>query len=725
MTPTPHPLHPALAIGISLGLTCGAGWAQQPEESSGTLREVNVSEGKDAGYSPAYTSTGAKVDTPLRDIPQTVNVISRDVIRDQAARGLTQALKTVPGMGLSTADGRDQLVIRGFVSMADYYLDGIRDDGFYLRDLYNIERIEVIKGPAAVLYGRGSSGGLINRVTKKPLLEGPARELSLSAGSYGLRRGEFDLNQPVSDTLAVRLIGAVEDSDSFRQQAFLKNTDFAPSLLWKDGAQSVLLQYDYQRQKRVVDFGIPGFRGAPAAVDVSTFYGAADAAKNDVSTTTAQALTAQYKLRLSDRTQISNTLRVSDFRLDRANTRVVNVNQTAAVPTVTLNRGNIVRDEQGVFDQLEVVTDWDWGGTRHKTLLGLEYSDQGRYQSVINSRNTGAGAIAFTTPLFNPVLQNLPYTVPLASAMGAQVGDFKQISRSAYVQLQSQWTPTLKTVAGVRADDFEQSSVDQVANNNLSRTDRELSPRVGVIYQPSADVSYYASVSRSYQPSGEFAALATNNASLKPEQTTGIEIGTRIELLDGRASLGIALFNLERTDIKVTDPIDPTKLINLGRQRSRGTEVTLSGEVATGLRLIAGYGYIDAKVTESRGTVTAPFTGAVATPLQGKTPPFTSRNTASLFAVQALGPYGLADWSAGAGVLYRGASFANVDNAVQIPSFTTVDLVAFYRPAGSGFSLAFNLKNLSDRRYFIASTNDVNLTPGAPRTFEVTARYAF
>lgn len=716
------------AAGIA-GVGIAAAWAPATvaaaEEAVGTLQEVNVSEGRDAGYSPSLTSTAAKVDTPLKDIPQTVNVISRDVIRDQAARGLTQALKTVPGIGLSTADGRDQLVIRGFVSMGDYFLDGVRDDSFYLRDLYNIERIEVIKGPAAVLYGRGSSGGLINRITKKPLLEGPLREVGLSVGSFDLRRAEFDINQPLSDTLAVRLIGAVENSGSFRQQAFLKNADFAPSLLWKDGAQSLLLQYDIQRQKRVVDFGIPGFRGLPANVDVSTFYGAADAARNDLSTTTAEALTAQYKHRLSDQTSISNTLRLTDFELDRANTRVVSVNPTLAVPTVTFNRGNIVREERGLFNQLELVTDWQWGATRQKALLGLEYSDQRRFQSVLNSRNSGAGAITYTTSLFNPALQNLPSTVPQAVANGPQVGDFRQISRSAYAQLQSQWTPTIKTVAGFRADDFEQTTVDRIANRTLARTDRNVSPRIGLIYQPTTELSLYGSITKSFQPSGEFSALAANNAGLEPEETTGTEVGARLDLLDGKAALAVALYNLERTNIRVSDPSDHTRLINLGKQRSKGAEVTLSGEVLTGLQLIAGYGYTDAKVTQSTGTVTAPFTGAVATPLQGKTPPFTSRNTASLFAVQSLGRFGVPDWSVGGGVLYRGASFPNVDNAVQIPAFTTLDWVAFYRPAGSGFSLAFHLKNVTDKRYFIASTNDVNLTPGAPRAFEVTARYTF
>lgn len=706
----------ATACAVVAGVKSQIALAQQQ------LPDVNVTAERahGDGYAPANTTTGLKIDAPLRDVPQTVNVIPQELIRDQGARSLQDVMKNIPGVGLATGDGqRDAFVIRGFTALYDIFLDGVRDDAQYYRDLYNIDRIEVIKGPAAVLYGRGSSGGLINRITKKPTFT-PSGEIGVTMGSHYLRRTDFNINQPVSDTVAIRLDGALEDSGGYRDQGYLKNRDLSPSLLWKDGNQSLLLQFDYQHQDRSIDFGVPGYRGAPASVSPSLYYGARNAAANDYTVSDMRASTAQYKLRIDQDTALTNTLRYYQYTLDRNHTRIMSVNDLLATPTVTLGRGNIRRNEHGWFNQTELTHDLHFGDVTHKVLVGLEVGEQNKYQLINNST---AAPYVYTTSLFAPVLKDLPFTVQTAPQTR---GVATQDTAAVYAQSLSSWTASIKTLVGLRFDRFGQKYDDQLpSNRDLQRTDNAVSPRFGVVWQPNNWQSYYASFSKSFQPSSESAPLAANNAQLAPEKTRNLEIGSKTELFDGRASFTAAVYQLTRTDIKVTDPVNTSNLIPVGEQQSKGVELSFTGEVTPGWQIIAGYSYMNAKVTKAVGTVNSPLASAAAqTPLQGKTLAQAPRHTASLWTLKSLDQW-LPGIQVGGGLTYRGANYASIDNAVRIPGFVTTDLAAYYHPAQKGWNLALNLKNLFNKRYYISSNNDIGILPGAPRSVELSARYAF
>ena len=707
------------ALTLAVITAMGAGVQAQ------TLPEVRVTSGEEHGahYAPAQTTTAAKIEVPLRDIPQSVQIVTQEVIRDQGARSVSDVMKTSPSVGLATGDGqRDALVIRGFTALYDILLDGVRDDAQYFRDLYNIERVEVVKGPAAALYGRGSSGGLVNLITRKPGF-GNSGEIGYTTGSYGLQRADFNINRAVSDTLAVRLDGAAEDSGSYRPNAYIRSQSFSPSLLWKDGSQSLLLQYNYQKQNRSIDFGVPGYRGRPADVGNSAYYGALDAYPADHANSLVQSTTAQYKNRLSDGMQFTDTLRYYEYELDRRHTRVGSVNDTLAIPRALISRGSVQRYEHGWFNQSELTRDVDIGGFANKLLVGVELGEQKRFQEVTNAATNKAG-YSFSTPLFNPVPQDLPSTVPISQASAPTSGYTTNPTRSLYGQALTTWTPTIKTMVGLRYDSFGQRYDDRLpANADLSRTDKNFSPRVGVVWQPTTAQSYYASVTKSYQPSGEAGPLATSNADLKPEQTVNLEIGSKTELFDGNASFTAALYQLTRSDVKYTDPI-LNKLVNVGEQRSRGIELTFTGQVQPGWQVIAGYSYLDAVVTKGVGTVTAPFTSAVPTPLQGKTLALAPKQTFSLWTLKSIDSL-MHGVQVGAGLVSRSSSYANIDNAVVMPGFATVDLAAYWRPSPKGWSVAFNLKNLFDRHYYISANNDVGILPGGPRTAEVTARYSF
>jgi len=691
----------AAALGLAFS---GAAWAQKAPEV--VLDEVQVRSDRqpDSSYNPPTATSATKIEAPLRDIPQTVNVVPQSLLRDQAAQSMQDALKAVPGVGFSHGDGqRDQVTIRGFSAIADQFVDGLRDDALYFRDLSNIEQIEVLKGPASVLYGRGSSGGLINRITKKPGVN--LSEVGLTLGRWNQRRGEFDLARaPQDSAVSYRLTGAIERADSYRDQQFLDRKALAASVLIKPSSDtSVLLQADYLKDSRLTDFGIPAYQGRPVNVSPGTYYGAANARDVDVSRAEVASLGATLNHRISDSLSLRNALRFYDYSLDRNNTLVGSVNEKAL--TASLTRGNVQRDESGFFNQTELTQKLELAGMKHQLLYGFEFGRQSKDLLSYSQANVA------TVSLFNPVLPTLPLRINgKPSADNHSVFKVASLYLQDLVSINSQW----KALAGVRYDRFQQETHErQPGKPDLGRTDTAWSPRVGLVYQPSSAWSYYASWSKSFQPSGETFALAANNAQLAPEKTTSQEVGVKWDLPDGKASVTASLFKLERTNIKSVDPVSNT-VVPLGVQRTNGLELTFAGEIAPSWQVWAGYAFLDGEMTTSPAV-------DVGQPVQGKRPTLTPRQSANLWVTKALGHgFGL-----GGGLNYVGARFANPGNTVTLPGYTTVDAMAYYRMGP--WDVQLKLNNLLDRRYIVAghgSSPNLNL-PGAPRSAQVVARYRF
>jgi catecholate siderophore receptor len=679
--------------------------AQVGDAAESAMSIVTVTGTAEAdGYNAVKSSSATKTDAPLRDIPQTVNVVPQALLRDQGARSLQDALKNVPGIGMSTGDGqRDQVTIRGFSAIADQFIDGMRDDALYFRDLSNIEQLEVVKGPAAVLHGRGSSGGLINRVTKKPGID--ISEVTLQAGSWQQKRGEFDLGRNLNDSgVAFRVTGAVEDADSYRDQQFLERQALAPSVQFKLGAATTLLvQAEYLHDKRVTDFGIPSYQARAVDVAPGTYYGAANAKANDFSESRVKALGFVLEHSINDQLKLRNAFRYFDDTLNRNNTLVASVNETAK--TASLTRGNVQRDEDGYFNQTELVQKATLGGMQHQLLYGVEIGKQNKDQLVRSQANFA------TVSLFDPVAPVVPFT-----AGGAPTANSLSVYnvRSVYLQDQLNLSEHWKALAGVRYDHFEQQTHDRRPNQpNLSRTDGNWSPRAGLVYQPDDKQSYYASFSKSYQPSGETFALAANNTDLAPEATENKELGAKLDLLGGRASITASVFRLQRDHIKATDPVT-SKVIPMGTQRTDGVELTFAGNLGQGWQVSSGYSLLDAKMIAS----IAKDDGQ---PVQGKRPTLTPRHSANLWFTKAFD----SRFGAGAGVNYVGARFANPGNTVTLTGYATVDAMAYYR--AKALEVQLNLMNLLDRDYIVAghgSSKNLNL-PGAPRSAQLTVRYRF
>ncbi|AEG50418.1 TonB-dependent siderophore receptor [Sphingobium chlorophenolicum L-1] len=676
--------------------------ADSEATASGSGRDDIVVTGQNPEYHTPDT-TALKIDAPLRDIPQTIDVIPDQVIRDQRALSMQDAVRNVAGIGMATGDGqRDQFVIRGNIAYGDLFIDGVRDDALYFRDLSNIERIEILKGPASVLYGRGSSGGLINRVSKKPGTEGG--EIVVSYGSWEDKRGEIDLGHVFTgNDVAVRLTGAIERSDSYRDQGFLRREAIAPSVLFAPSDRTrILLQADYLRDRRVTDNGIPAFQGRPVDVRASTYYGAANARAVDFSQSEVWSTTATLDHEFSDTLKLHNALRYYDYTLDRQNTIPNVVNEAAR--TVTLNRQSTDRAEHGWFNQLELSGRFSTGPLEHKLLLGFETGRQSKYELRIDRANIA------TVDLFDPVLPVLPLEV--AGTPGThRTGVYKTLGFYAQdmISLGEYW----KALAGLRYDRFRQEVHQRIAGQpDLARTDTFWSPRIGLVWQPTPAQSYYISWNKSYQPSGETFALSTSSADIAPEKTINREIGAKFDLFDGKLSTTISAFDLKRSDIKATDPV-LLRVVPVGVQRTRGIEISAQLELSQGWQAIASYAYLDARIIRSPALDSG-------VPIQGNRPTLTPVNSASLWLMRSFGDrFGL-----GGGVNYVGDRQANLANSVVLPEYITADAMAWARLGKLKAQL--NIRNIFDRDYFVSGHGTVgNLNmPGAPRSAMLTLRYA-
>ncbi len=390
-------------------------------------------------------STATKGLAKLKDIPQIVNVVPQEILREQTVTSMQGALQNVAGLSFSVGDGqRDQVMIRGFSAIADNYVDGVRDDAMYYRDMSNVERVEVLKGPGSVLYGRGSAGGLVNRINKKPLDEA-LHEISLIGSSLGQKRAELDLAAVINDQVKVRLTGAFEDSDGYRNQSFIKREAIAPSIQWNLSDQtSLLLQADYLHDDRLADQGLPmdPLTGKPVRTNTKTFYGALNGEEvgNVDTEVSSQTVTLEHKL--NDQVKYRGVARHYNYSLDREYS-----NSSPASAQVKLSQIKRMRDEDGVFLQNELSTVFQTGNIKHDTLVGTEYSKQHKDEIFWLGATT-------TTDLYHPVL---PYWTPINTSAIPRVNTNSEFENYAvYVQDLISLNDQIKVLAGLRYDDLSQ-----------------------------------------------------------------------------------------------------------------------------------------------------------------------------------------------------------------------------------------------------------------------------
>ncbi len=629
----------------------------------------------------------AKLDIPLRDVPQAVQIVGKELIREQGALEMKEVLRNVSGVAPAQGEGRrDQFYIRGFDATRDTLVDGMRDDSLFFRDLGNVERIEVIKGPAAVLYGRGSAGGVINRITKKPVVKA-LREATLSLGSEQLRRLDLDLGGALGAQAAFRLNGAYEAGDSYRDVVHSERSALAPSISWSPSRDtSILLQTEFLHQRRTPDRGIPLVNGSPAPVPVNNFYGE----QYDYATTDARNLRLSVEHMASDKLSLRNNFQYSTLSLDAINTRTLGL--TAGNTQVRRQITYFPQDQDNLLNQSEAVYKIDGGTLQHILLGGIELGYQKANRLV---KAAGVSPVDLQTPqavLTMPNLATLPTTID---------SDFAARTAALYAQDQISFGRHWKALAGLRFDSFRQTQYDHRSGLVQSRTDAVWSPRAGVVYQPNAAHALYGNLSRSFQPVGGDLFYGNQDlAQIKPVESLQQEIGAKSEWLDGRLQSTVALYRITQRNIVTKDPSDPAGLrqVQTGEQQSRGIEVDLSGSLRPGWKVFASYTLNLARITQSNNFAI------------GNRPANIPKHAASIWTSYDLGR----GFTIGGGAFHVGQRYATEDNSVQLPSYVRLDAMLAYK--SKEWEASLNLSNLADRVYYESANNNFQIQPGAPRT---------
>ena len=604
---------------LAIAALLNAPHTESAEIAQPVLPEVKVKAApvKEPAYKADTSSTGLKFEAAIRDIPQSVSVVKEELIKSQNAFNLRDALKNVSGLTIAAGEGGrtgDSITLRGFAASSDTYQDGAKENGQYFRDTFFIDRAEVLKGASSVLFGRGSTGGVINTVAKKPVTGKAFATADFTYGNYDFKRTTLDAGTKLSDNVAVRLNALYQDADSFRDYNFTNRWGVAPSIkfdITKDTDLTLLLLH--QEEDSVYDQGLPTFRGKPADVPIKTFYGFFDDRLQTFDTTVATAI---LNHRFTSDFSVRNTFRYGDYNRKYRFFQFGDVSDTGATSTVARTQALRESPQQNFYNQTDFTFKKPILGFNNTLLFGAEV---GWEDFTFRSKNsTRIPAIS----IFNPVS---------ASTVGAgRANDFSgrldtdrltsTQTIAGYVLDQFEITPQWKLLAGTRYDVFEAKQDDKLNNaNDLENTVQQFSPRTGLVWQPTDWQSHYFSWGTSFNPSAETFNLSAATANLDPEQNQNLEIGTKLDFFDGRLSATGALFRLEKTNARTADTNDPILQVLAGEQRTDGLELGLAGELLPDWNISATYALLDAEIVKSNTRQTGTVSGRSIS-LEGKTP---------------------------------------------------------------------------------------------------------
>lgn len=657
--------------------------------------------GKSDGYVATNSVTATKTDTPLIDVPQSISVVTRERLDDQAQRSIADVLRYVPGTTVGQGEGnRDQITLRGQNTTADFFLDGVRDDVQYYRSLYNIERVEILKGPFALIFGRGGSGGIINRVQKTPSADALAIGGVASVNTFGAWDVSADINAPISGNAAFRLNANYESLDNHRDFFGGERYAINPYLAVDLGQWKLGLSYEYVNDDRVTDRGVPsiataaGQTNAPLTGYRDTFFGVPGVNRAGLE---AHIVKARLDGELAENLNWSTTLLYGDY--DKYYTNVfANGAATGQTGTVALSSYTDPTKRQNFIAQSNLVWDIDFGSIGNKVLFGLEYGDQDstnqRRNGTLSNSTLNLANIVYPTVTFGALVRNTESNVQFFSA---------------YAQDQISFGEHVDVVVGLRYDRFEIKGTDLIGTPRaFGRTDDKVSPRIGLILKPQENISIYGSYSQSFLPrSGDqFLTLSTTQQNLAPEKFTNYEIGAKWDIRPD-LNLTLALFQLDRTNATTPDPNNVTTTINVGETRTKGVELGLTGRITPQWQMSGGYTYQDAG-------------------LRGNSFVRLAQVPKHQFALW--NRYDFNQWvGVGLGVVHQSSQFAAIRTSAtttRLPAFTRVDAALFFK-ANERLEFQVNVENLLDETYFSDAHNNNNITPGAPINARFTARVKF
>ena len=685
----------SLAVGASLLISVSCLALAHADDAASDERRLDTID-VDGLYLTNEKFSGTKTLTPIIDVPQSLSVVTAETIAEQGFNDIGDVLRYTPGASVGQGEGhRDQITLRGQTSTADFFIDGLRDDVQYYRPLYNIEQVEILRGSNAMIFGRGGGGGIVNRVTKRPVLEKTRFGYGLAADTFGAYSGSADFNTAVSETSALRVNAFFESMqnhrDAFDGERFAVNPTFLTELT---PDTNLLLSYEYVDDDRVVDRGVPSENGRPVEGFDEFFFGSPE---ENNTTLTAHILRARIDHSFSETLSANATLQYADYDKAYQNLYAAGIDTTAG--TVTLDGYKDTTDRENLIFQSNLVSELSFGGVDHTLLFGFEYADQdsvnARFDNYFASTMDDQATFALTDPLAIPAFS---FSDPARD----RASNVKVLS--IYAQDQVDLGDNFKLVGGLRFDRFEIEATDRFTSTDYERTDEEVSPRIGVIYKPAENVSAYASYSKSFLPSSgdQFLALSPSTEELEPESFENQEIGLKWDI---RPDLHVtaALFRLDRdTSLSTADAENRFKAVT----ETSGFEIQFGGQLTDAWRLDAGYSWLESEITG--GSNDGQDTGQV------------PQNMFSLWNRYDV----TSAFSLGLGLTYQDEFFVRSDNSVTVPAYTRVDAAAMYE-LDNGTILQLNIENLFDEGYFPDAHSNTNISTGAPLNARVSVRSRF
>lgn len=630
--------------------------------------------------------TGTAIQLGL-DIPRSIDTIDKKELAEQHLTLLQDALRNVPGITLNSGEGGahgDSVNLRGLSIPDSFFLDGVRDIGQYRRDTFNSDAISVLLGPASAVFGRGSTSGVINSLSKQPTLT-PLAVLSASAGEGDLWRGTGDFNLPLSSTAAMRVTLMDQRSGVVdRDQVLNKSYGVAPALSLGLGTPTRLtFSYFKQEENDLPDYGIPFIDGAPADVARSNYYGLIN---YDRTRTNTNIGTIRFEQDFADEYTLSDSLRYANYSFEYLLSAPFLGNDFMDAPPPGTPYADILvsRDQPSsagttalLINRIDLTRRFAIGGAAHALTAGLELSKE---WSNVNRFQNGLDDIPPTPlltpdPVYSPPTPLISYSNP--KGRGNDVSPYILDS----IALGSKWDVDL----GLRWDRFKTSFSEAFSATGFERTDTFVSPRAAVVFKPTSAQSYYLSYGTSYNPTIEYLIIAPTDQGLQPEKNSTVELGVKFNILSGAATLTAAAFDTHVSNVRNSDPDDPTVQDAPFDQRVQGIELSLDGHLTDIWELTAGYSHLDDKITASSSDPES----------VGKFAPNTPHDAFSLWSSVDL----TAAWEFGGGLNAVSHRYADAANTAGVPAYVVFNAMTSYQ-LNSHLKLQLNLNNVADKRYY-------------------------
>ena len=646
--------------------------------------------------------TALKTPVPIIDVPQTLSIVTDEDIRKQGFRELGDIVRYTPGVNTSQGEGhRDSIVFRGVRSTADFYLDGVRDDVQYYRSLYNLEQVEILRGPNALLFGRGGTGGIINRVTKKAVLGDAFGSFDMGADTFGAFDFAVDYNVQTGENSALRINFHSDTLENHRDYYDGDRYGFNPTLRVQLSPQTTLdLSYEHADHERFIDRGVPTLNGEPVEAFEEIVFGDTD---TNLTTLRADIYRANISHEFSDTQKGNFVIQYSDFAKMYKN---YYASGYSGGDTFTADGYKDPTERTNLIISGNVVNEFQTGSVKHTLLVGAEIIDTEnenfRYNTFFITTEDDNEVFNITRPInfgvnAAGVRTYNDFTADLKSKTASDI----EVT-SFYIQDQIDVSDNLKIMLGGRFDSFDITVRDIKNGTSETREDEEVSPRAGLIFKPQENLSLYVSYSESFLPrSGEqFKSLSSSSARLDPDVFESTEIGVKWDIRDN-LSFTVSYFDSEQTQaVRDSDTGENSEIVGL---QVDGIELELKGQVSDKLYLALGYSDLDGE------------TG------KGGEPREIPEQTASLWATyQVNDNFGL-----GFGITHQGESNIKNDKpGLILPDYTRVDFAAYY-DISEDLSLQLNVENITDELYFPHSHSTHQASVGEPLNARFSLRRKF